>query len=84
MELTLWRGSWWCGSLILVLTLHEQNVYSTFSDWFSQAVIDYILGNRNLSVFSEFLLKLQSSDPRDLIRLSRIRTEASPLPCLVC
>lgn len=49
---------------------------STFNDWFSQAVIDYILGNRNLSVFSEFLLKLQSSDPRDLIRLSRIRAEA--------
>jgi len=49
---------------------------STFSDWFSQAVIDYALGNRNLSVFSEFLLKLQSSDPRDLIRLSRIRAEA--------
>jgi hypothetical protein len=49
---------------------------STFSDWFSQAVIDYMLGNRNLSVFSEFLLKLQSSDPRDLIRLSRIRAEA--------
>lgn len=49
---------------------------STFSDWFSQAVIDYFLGNRNLSVFSEFLLKLQSSDPRDLIRLSRIRAEA--------
>ena len=49
---------------------------STFSDWFSQAVIDYALGNRNLSVFSEFLLKLQSSDPRDLVRLSRIRAEA--------
>ena len=49
---------------------------STFSDWFSQAVIDYILGDRTLSVFSEFLLKLQSSDPRDLIRLSRIRAEA--------
>jgi len=49
---------------------------STFSDWFSQAVIDYVLGNRNLSVFSEFLLRLQSTDPRDLIRLSRIRAEA--------
>lgn len=35
-----------------------------------------MLGNRNLSVFSEFLLKLQSSDPRDLVRLSRIRAEA--------
>lgn len=49
---------------------------STFSDWFCQAVIDFMLGNRTLSVFSEFLLKLQSSDPRDLIRLSKIRTEA--------
>lgn len=27
-------------------------------------------------MFSEFLLKLQSSDPQDLIRLSRIRAEA--------
>ncbi|CAK5264927.1 unnamed protein product [Mycena citricolor] len=49
---------------------------STFSDWFSQAVIDFTLGNRTISVFSEFLLKLQSTDPRDLIRLSKIRTEA--------
>ncbi|EPQ58006.1 hypothetical protein GLOTRDRAFT_114553 [Gloeophyllum trabeum ATCC 11539] len=49
---------------------------STFSDWFCQAVIDYMLGYRTLSVFSEFLLKLQSSDPRDLIRLSKIRAEA--------
>ncbi|KAJ8078947.1 hypothetical protein PM082_013231 [Marasmius tenuissimus] len=49
---------------------------STFSDWFSQAVIDFMLGNRTLSVFSEFLLKLQSTDPSDLIRLSKIRAEA--------
>ncbi|KAI0273575.1 SacI homology domain-containing protein [Gloeopeniophorella convolvens] len=49
---------------------------STFSDWFCQAVIDYMLGFRTLSVFSEFLLKLQSTDPRELIRLSKIRTEA--------
>jgi hypothetical protein len=49
---------------------------STFSDWFSQAVIDFMLGNRALSVFSEFLLKLKSTDPRDLIRLSKIRAEA--------
>ena len=27
-------------------------------------------------MFSEFLLRLQSTDPRDLIRLSRIRAEA--------
>ncbi|KAK0239924.1 SacI homology domain-containing protein [Armillaria nabsnona] len=49
---------------------------STFSDWFCQAVIDFVLGHRTLSVFSEFLLKLQSTDPRDLIRLSKIRAEA--------
>lgn len=49
---------------------------STFSDWFCQAVIDFMLGNRTMSVFSEFLLKLQSSDPRDMIRLSKIRAEA--------
>lgn len=49
---------------------------STFSDWFSQAVIDFMLGNRNLTVFSEFLLKLQSTDPRELLRISKIRAEA--------
>lgn len=35
-----------------------------------------MLGYRAISVFSEFLLKLQSTDPRELIRLSRIRAEA--------
>ncbi|KAF8912099.1 SacI homology domain-containing protein [Gymnopilus junonius] len=49
---------------------------STFSDWFCQAVIDFMLGNRTISVFSEFLLNLKSTDPRDLIRLSKIRAEA--------
>lgn len=49
---------------------------ATFGDWFSQAVIDFMLGYRTVSVFSEFLLKLQSTDPRELIRLSRIRAEA--------
>ncbi|KAI0277671.1 SacI homology domain-containing protein [Russula aff. rugulosa BPL654] len=49
---------------------------STFSDWFCQVVIDYMLGFRTLSVFSEFLLKLQSTDPRELVRLSNIRAEA--------
>ncbi|EFI28328.1 hypothetical protein CC1G_13857 [Coprinopsis cinerea okayama7 len=49
---------------------------STFSDWFSQAVIDFLLGCRTKSVFSEFLLRLQTTDPRDLIRLSKIRAEA--------
>ncbi|OBZ69155.1 Proteasome subunit beta type-5 [Grifola frondosa] len=49
---------------------------STFADWFSQAVIDFMLGTRTLTVFSEFLLKLQSTDPRDLIRISKIRADA--------
>lgn len=49
---------------------------ATFGDWFSQAVIDFMLGHRTKAVFSEFLLKLQSTDPRDLIRLSKIRAEA--------
>jgi len=49
---------------------------ATFSDWFSQTVIDFMLGYRTISVFSEFLLKLQSTDPRELIRLSKIRAEA--------
>ncbi|KAI6022736.1 SacI homology domain-containing protein [Pisolithus marmoratus] len=49
---------------------------ATFSDWFCQAVIDFMLGHRTLSVFTEFLLKLQSTDPGELMRLSRIRTDA--------
>ncbi|KAG6820641.1 hypothetical protein H0H93_013840 [Arthromyces matolae] len=49
---------------------------ATFSDWFSQAVIDFMLGYRTITVFSEFLIKLQSTDPRDLIHLSKIRAEA--------
>ncbi|KAM6500271.1 SacI homology domain containing protein [Amanita muscaria] len=49
---------------------------STFSDWFCQAVIDFMLGNRTITVFAEFLLKLQSTDPSDLVRLSKIRAEA--------
>ncbi|TBU49147.1 SacI homology domain-containing protein [Dichomitus squalens] len=49
---------------------------STFADWFSQAVIDFMLGNRTTSVFAEFLLKLQSTDPRDLIRITKIRADA--------
>ncbi|KAF8635542.1 hypothetical protein AX17_003925 [Amanita inopinata Kibby_2008] len=49
---------------------------STFSDWFCQAVIDFMLGNRTITVFSEFLFKLRSTDPSDLVRLSKIRAEA--------
>lgn len=35
-----------------------------------------MLGNRGTSVFAEFLLKLASSDPRDMLRLSKIRAAA--------
>ncbi|EJD44199.1 hypothetical protein AURDEDRAFT_145215 [Auricularia subglabra TFB-10046 SS5] len=49
---------------------------STFSDWFSQAVIDYALGNRALAVFSEFLHNLASTDPRELLRISKVREAA--------
>lgn len=60
----------------LPVTIRPRMYTSTFSDWFCQAVIDFMLGNRTVTVFSEFLLKLQSTDPRDLIRLSKIRAEA--------
>ena len=49
---------------------------STFSDYFSQACIDYMLGNRTTTVFSEFLLKLSATDPKEMIRLSKIRAAA--------
>ena len=56
--------------------------YGAVSDFFAQAVISYILGHRNLSVFSEFLEKLQSSEEFNLIKLSRVRAAASMLPQL--
>jgi hypothetical protein len=49
---------------------------ATFSDFFSQAVIDYMLGNRSLSVFSEFMLNLSATDPREMLRVSKIRAAA--------
>jgi hypothetical protein len=47
-----------------------------FGDYFSQACIDYFLGNRSITVFSEFLSNLSSTDPNVLIRLSKIRAAA--------
>lgn len=35
-----------------------------------------MLGQRGTNVFAEFLLKLSSSDPRDMLRLSKIRAAA--------
>lgn len=47
------------------------------SDFYAQAVISFFLGHRNLSVFSEFLENLTSSDASNLIQLSRVRAAAS-------
>jgi hypothetical protein len=50
--------------------------YGAVSDFFAQAVISFMLGHRNLGVFSEFLETLQSSDSSSLIQLSRVRAAA--------
>lgn len=49
---------------------------ANFTDYFAQAVIDYSLGHRSLSVFSEFMLNMSATDPRELFRLSKIRAIA--------
>ncbi|KAI5451680.1 hypothetical protein NCC49_001661 [Naganishia albida] len=45
-------------------------------DFFSQAVISFMIGERNLTVFSEVLANLGSVDKTSLVRLSRIRAAA--------
>jgi hypothetical protein len=80
MEWIHWQGQFKCHSQSCEVRYGKRLIYrmytSTFSDWFSQAVIDFMLGYRTTTVFSEFLLKLQSTDPCALIRLSKIRAEA--------
>jgi hypothetical protein len=49
---------------------------SNFGDYFSQATIDFMLGHRTASVFSEFLLQLSSTDPREILKVSKIRASA--------
>ncbi|KAF8333945.1 SacI homology domain-containing protein [Cantharellus anzutake] len=49
---------------------------ATFSDFLSQAIIDFVLGHRGLSVFTEFMTNMQATDPRELIRISKIRVIA--------
>ncbi|WRT70820.1 uncharacterized protein IL334_007819 [Kwoniella shivajii] len=51
--------------------------YGAVSDFFAQAVISFLLGHRNLSVFSEFLETLTSTDAASVVKLSRIRSVAS-------
>lgn len=49
---------------------------ATFSDYFAQAVIDFALGHRGPVVFSEFLTSMTATDPRELFRISKIRSIA--------
>lgn len=49
---------------------------ATFTDYFSQAVIDFLLAHRSLSVFTEFMQTLSATDPRELLRLGKIRAMA--------
>ncbi|KAG9102629.1 hypothetical protein FRC06_001582 [Ceratobasidium sp. 370] len=49
---------------------------SNFADYFSQATIDFMLGHRTTAVFSEFLLRLSSTDPREILKASKIRASA--------
>ncbi|KAG9092486.1 hypothetical protein FRC07_011643, partial [Ceratobasidium sp. 392] len=49
---------------------------SNFADHFSQATIDFMLGHRTTAVFSEFLLQLSSTDPREILKASKIRASA--------
>ncbi|KAG8763421.1 hypothetical protein FRC11_004032 [Ceratobasidium sp. 423] len=51
-------------------------VTSNFGDYFAQATIDFMLGHRTTSVFSEFLLQLSSTDPREILKVSKIRASA--------
>ncbi|WWD20804.1 hypothetical protein CI109_105281 [Kwoniella shandongensis] len=51
--------------------------YGAVSDFFAQAVISFVLGHRNLSVFSEFLETLTSADAASVLKFSRIRTVAT-------
>jgi hypothetical protein len=62
-----------------VLTL-SRCFYGMVTDFFTQAVIDYLLGNVNEQVFEEFEEELQSTDPAikvDSIRTSAIEVAAS-------
>ncbi|WWC72700.1 uncharacterized protein I206_106664 [Kwoniella pini CBS 10737] len=51
--------------------------YGAVSDFFAQAVITFLLGHRNLSVFSEFLETMTSADAASVVKLSRIRSVAN-------
>lgn len=41
-----------------------------------KAVISFMLGQRSLAVFTEFVEKLQVAEPANLLRLAVVRSEA--------
>lgn len=51
--------------------------YGAVSDFFDQAVISFMLGHRNLGVFSEFLENLESKEASSLVQRSKVRSAAS-------
>ncbi|WWC65302.1 uncharacterized protein I303_107919 [Kwoniella dejecticola CBS 10117] len=58
--------------------------YGAVSDFFAQAVITFLLGHRNLSVFSEFLETMTSADAASVVKLSRIRAVANSRGDICC
>lgn len=58
------------------LTVAGRMYAATFSDYFTQAVIDFVLGHRGLGVFTEFMTNMSATDPRELFRLSKVRAIA--------
>ncbi|KAH7341044.1 SacI homology domain-containing protein [Rhizoctonia solani] len=57
-------------------SIARSNGHFQFRRYFAQATIDFMLGHRTASVFSEFLLQLSSTDPREILKVSKIRASA--------
>jgi len=53
----------------------QRMVLSTTTDFFRQAVIEYVLG-QNLGVFDDFQQKLEACDPGELLKLANVRKAA--------
>lgn len=73
MVSTLWRGTGIHTFMGSIDPLHRM-YSSTFSDWFSQAVIDFMLGNRTVVCLT---FTLASDLTVLLVRLFRVPSETS-------
>jgi hypothetical protein len=71
-----YRGA--LNDLGLTLSRYYNNIVN---DYFSQACIDYLLGNVSTHVFDEFALKLQTTDPG--ISVQKIRQNAIDTSCKI-